>query len=324
MRPTMWMTRRAAALFSCCSLLLIFAAGASADAGPHVQGQPLLTDSCALCHRAHTARAPHLLTEPETELCFTCHGSAAAGASTDVLDGVGYESAKRSGKPAALRGGGFKYALIDSASPSGQSAGGSDPDGVVPVLSEQAPVTSGHSIDGSSQMNWGNGPISAEPNYGNTISLSCGSCHDPHGNGNYRILRPIPLESGAETGVTIPEAPIKEYTTTNYWDVEEPNDPAFLKNISAWCATCHTRFLSSTSFTESGDAIFTDRHISAQTTQGSANCIQCHVAHGSNAAFEAGVSTDVHSPTPVGTGLGSSLLRVDDRGTCRMCHAGEE
>jgi len=35
----MWMTRRAAALFGCCSLLLIFAAGASADAGPHVQGE---------------------------------------------------------------------------------------------------------------------------------------------------------------------------------------------------------------------------------------------------------------------------------------------
>src|ERR1019366_821969 len=107
------------------------------------------------------------------------------------------------------------YALIGSASSSEQSGGGSDPGGVVPVLASGAPVTSAHSVDSSSQIAWGNGPISAEANYGKTISLSCGSCHDPHGNGNYRILRPIPLESGAETAVTIADASTKVYTTTN-------------------------------------------------------------------------------------------------------------
>lgn len=313
-------TRRAAVLVTCLGALLVGVGGASADNGPHVKGQGLTPDTCASCHRVHTARAPHLLSQPETDLCYTCHGSAAAGASTDVLDGVGYSNAERSGKPGALRGGGFKYALIDSASPSGQSGAGSDPEGVVPVLGAGASVTSAHTVDSSSQIAWGNGPISSEANYGTNISLSCGSCHDPHGNGNYRILRPIPLESGAESGVTIPDASTKLYTTTNYWNVEDPYDPAFLSDISAWCATCHTRYLSSTSYTDSGDAIFTSRHITSQTTQGSANCIQCHVAHGSNATVEEGLSTGVHSPTTVGTGLGSSLLRIDDKGTCRMCH----
>ncbi len=318
-----WRIRRAAVVVACYAVLLIVGAGASADNGPHVQGQGLVPDTCAVCHRVHTARAPHLLRTPETDLCYTCHGAAAAGASTDVLDGVGYSSAERTGKPGALRGGGFKYALIDSAASSGQSSGGSDPGGVVPVLASGAPVTSAHSVDASSQIAWGNGPISAEANYGKAISMSCGSCHDPHGNGNYRILRPMPLESGAESGVTIPDAVTKVYTTTNYWDVEDQYAPALITDISAWCATCHTRYLSSTSYTESGDAVFTNRHITSQTTQGSANCIQCHVAHGSNASVEEGLSTGVHSPQGVAAGPGSRLLRIDDKGTCRMCHVEE-
>ena len=300
----------------------------SADSGPHVMGAGVVADTCAACHRAHTAKAATLLAEPQTELCYTCHGAAATGANTDVQDGVGYSGSERGGGSAgALRGGGFKYALIDSASPSGQQSGGSNPDGVVPVRPSRAPVTSSHSIDGSGQTAWGNGPISGSTNYGATVSLRCGSCHDPHGNGNYRILRPIPKESGAASpGVTIPDATTKVYTTDNYWSVEDPNAPGFIANIAAWCATCHTRYLSATSYTNSGDAVFSKRHRTDQTSQGSANCIQCHVAHGSNASVTEADSTAVHNPegrTGVPAGPGSRLLRIDNKGTCQMCHAGE-
>jgi predicted CXXCH cytochrome family protein len=311
-----------ALLALCCAVsLLATAASTSADNGPHVMGAGGVPDTCALCHRLHTAQAPDLLGEPQTELCYTCHGASATGASTDVQDGVGYSNTERTGTPAALRGGGFKYALIDSASPSGQQSGGSNPGGIVPVLASGVPVTSAHSVDSSSQVAWGNGPISAEANYGKTISLRCGSCHDPHGNGNYRILRPIPKESGAESGVPIPDATTKLYTTDNYWDVADKNAASFIADISAWCATCHTRYLSDTSYTASGDAIFTGRHISDQKAQGSANCIQCHVAHGSNASVEEAGSMAVHSPQGAPAGPGSRLLRIDDKGTCRMCHA---
>jgi len=305
-----------------CSVSLVAAGAASADNGPHMMGQGLTPDTCAICHRTHTAQAPDLLKEPETELCYTCHGASATGASTDVEDGVGHSNTERTVTPGALRGGGFRYALIDSASASGQGSGGSDPGGVVGVLAGGAPVTSAHSVDSSSQTDWGNGPISAEANDGNAVSLSCGSCHDPHGNGMYRILRPIPTESGATTPVEIPEPKGMPhlYTTENYWDVEDKYAPDFIAKISEWCATCHTRYLSSTSYTESGDAVFTDRHISDETTQGSASCIQCHVAHGSDASVEAAGSMAVHSPQAVPAGPGSRLLRIDDKGTCRMCH----
>ncbi len=317
----------------CALSLLAGAAPSSADNGPHVMGQGFATDTCAICHRIHTAQAPDLLKEPETELCYTCHGAAATGASTDVVDGVGYPNTERTGTPGALRGGGFEYALIDSGHPSGQGSEGKDPGGVVPALAGGARVTSAHSVDSSSQTDWGNGPISASVDYGKTISLTCGSCHDPHGNGMYRLLRPIPLESGAsKPGVEIPEpAEMKGnesehvYTTENYWDVEDKYAPDFIAKISAWCALCHTRYLSSTSYTASGDAVFTDRHISNGTTQGSPSCIQCHVAHGSNASVEAAGSMAIHSPEEVPAGPDSRLLRIDGRGTCRMCHTeGEE
>ncbi|HEX9114833.1 MAG TPA: NapC/NirT family cytochrome c, partial [Anaerolineae bacterium] len=196
----------------------------------------------------------------------------------------------------------------------------SDPNGVVPVLGNKAPVKSSHSIDESGQTAWGNGEISAEVNYGRTVSLRCGSCHDPHGNGDYRILRPIPKESGASAGVTIPDAATKVYTTTNYWQVADPNAPSFIAKISEWCATCHTRYLSDTSYTESGDAVFTKRHISNQTKQGEASCIQCHVAHGSNASVAEVGPGPVHSRKGVPTPADGYLLRIDNKGTCGMCH----
>ncbi len=322
---------RAAAIFvaGCAiSLAVCFAVPAAADNGPHMKGQGLTPDTCAICHRAHTAQAPHLLREPETELCDSCHGAAAAGASTDVVDGIGYSNTAHAGTPGALRGGGFKYALIDSASASGQQSGGSDPGGVVPALATGAPVTSTHLLDPSSETAWGAGPISAEVDYGTGISLNCGSCHDPHGNGMYRILRPIPTESAATTPVEIPEpAGMKGdeskhvYTTTNYWDVTDEYAPDLIANISAWCATCHTRYLSDTSYTASGDAVFTHRHLSNGTAQGSPSCIQCHVAHGSNASVQEAGAMEVHSPQAVPAPPGSRLLRIDDKGTCKMCHA---
>lgn len=309
-----------------CAVVLLGAAfPANADNGPHTMGAGPIADTCAACHRVHTSQSEPLLGEAQAALCYTCHGSAGAGSSLDVADGVGYSEHTRKPemKAGALRGGGFKYALIDSEHPSGQQTGNSDPNGVVPVLGIEEPITSSHSVDSSPQTAWGNGPISSEEvNYGKSITLRCGSCHDPHGNGRYRLLRPIPKESEGSS-VSIADASTKVYTTTNYWQVADPNAPQFIEKISEWCATCHTRYLSSTSYEDSGDAVFTFEHRSDEKTQGSANCIQCHVAHGSNATVEPADSTAVHNPagrSGVPAGLGSRLLRIDAKGTCRMCH----
>jgi mono/diheme cytochrome c family protein len=227
---------------------------------------------------------------------------------------------------------------------------------------------------------WGNGAISATVNAGKAaVTLECGSCHDPHGNGNYRILKPVPndaspvsivvspavlddpatttvneakaavMSPGAE-GVNIPDAPGTDYasraashvyTTTNYWSVVDRNVPVtkggaapaatvtdgYIANVSQWCSTCHTRYLAQAPAyeTNSGDAVFTYRHTSNRIDKAGVsrpNCIQCHVSHGSNAVGSG--TTEPGSETvaaPMGTPSTSSrLLRVDQRGTCVMCH----
>jgi predicted CXXCH cytochrome family protein len=310
--------RRAAGAFAAAGALSLFigAAPAAADNGPHVKGAEPVTDSCAACHRAHTAQASYLLKDTQKALCYTCHGSSATGASTNVEDGVGYTTTSRTTKAGALRGGGFAYALIDSANPSGNGYVGE-----VPVRGTLAATTSSHSIDESSQTAWGNGAISATANYGETMPLRCGSCHDPHGNGNYRILKPIPDESGAASGVTIADAATKVYTTENYWTAEDEEAPSFIANASAWCATCHTRYLApaKSARNDSGDAIFKFRHRTNQTSQGSPTCAQCHVAHGSNASMGT-YSTSVNEPDGSAADGASRLLRIDNRGVCQMCH----
>ena len=312
-------------------LLVLGAAPAAADNGPHVGTAGQLTDRCAACHRLHSGQAPMVLVQPEPALCYTCHGPGATGASTDVVDGLGYgntyPSTTRGSAVGALRGGGFQYALIDSANPSGQKATQSNQTGTVPVLpiGSGAPVTSAHSVDGSSVTAWGNGPISATAQAGTTVQLDCGSCHDPHGNGNYRLLLPIPAQSGAATGIAITDATTKVYTTTNYWrswDDYSAGPTGFIRSISLWCSQCHTRYLATAGdgSTDSGDAIFAYRHRSDDIAKGTPNCITCHVAHGSNASMGPYSSS---LPEPDGTpapAADSRLLRIDNRGTCQMCH----
>jgi predicted Fe-S protein YdhL (DUF1289 family) len=126
------------------------------------------SDTCAGCHRTHTScstiswtnrggaeRSALLLGTPTRlhEFCFTCHGSAAAGAATNVLEGV-YESDEFGRRGARLNGGAFGEAVVG---------------------------TNHHTYDGTAAP-WGGGK---------KIVMDCGSCHDPHGSSNYRLLKDV-------------------------------------------------------------------------------------------------------------------------------------
>jgi predicted CXXCH cytochrome family protein len=126
-----------------------------------------------------------------------------------------------------------------------------------------------------------------------------------------------------------------------------PGQSAFITSISAWCSTCHTRYAAASGprgLTGDGvDGIYTHRHTSTQnigdasadfgttsqpqTPDQRTNCIQCHVAHGSSAVMsgEAGGQAGNGGQNPDGTSnpTPGKLLRVDGRGTCRMCHAAQ-
>jgi cytochrome c553 len=165
-----------------------------------------------------------LLAAPDEEaLCLSCHGAAGTGATTDVESGVQYTlaSGERSATVlGALRNGGYVTARIDSANPTRvtymRNATAASQRTKVSVLAAGEPTTSAHiPFTGTSVVAtgvaWGN--IAGTPgttfdpasNPGGTVEgLSCANCHNPHGNGNYRILNPIPTP---ETITSTPPAP---------------------------------------------------------------------------------------------------------------------
>lgn len=392
--------------------LILAAAPALADGGPHVMtvnngSLGLTADSCAGCHRAHTAQGPNLINaEDDTALCLTCHGATGAGATTDVASGLQYRLAGRGTTPllGALRSGGFVRAALDSTNPARvfrvAGIGGADDQWAkVPVRTdslgavEPAPVTSAHlnlAENGLSApgVAWGNGEIGLGfSGPGPIVTMGCMSCHNPHGNGQYRILNPIPAPDGdgfvealspalvTDSAVDNPnpaESDTKNYTVIqtkgtgtppayllyaddvsdtpygptsgDYWHVRVPWNSAsgasdapngrptdgiggivaFNTQITSWCTACHTRYFEVSGNRPRGDAIYTYRH---QTTEELA-CTTCHVAHGSNARmpgtysltqpFPGGIAAPTYNIN--GTTGDSRLLKVDNRGTCQMCH----
>ena len=178
--------------------VILTAGPAMADNGPHVSNQGTTAigssvDGCAGCHRLHASQNEdfQLTASTEEALCATCH-DAGVGATTDPFNGVAYTAIGNATPVGALRGGGFNYALIGSGSATRSdilvSGRLSKTANTIPVRGSAQAVTSSHAV-GSNATMWGSGAISAVANSGSTVKLECGSCHDPHGNGNYRILR---------------------------------------------------------------------------------------------------------------------------------------
>lgn len=301
------------------ALLLLPTSLARADNGPH-GSYTALTDACAGCHRAHTAAAARLLIDSVPNLCYSCHGSIGTGADTNVVDGIYLERDPIDENPdegvtaRGLKGGGFTNATMDT-----------NYDGT----SAPAAVTSNHLSDGSMGIAWGNGAIGSGP--GATIQLSCISCHDPHGKAGtggvatYRLLRAIPTGSGAGGGVNVTDQ------NTKYYVVSDPDNQYYGENyatrtasLSNWCAQCHTRYSAGTGSgsTNSGDPIFTYRHMTTAAGSSGPACLNCHVAHGSAAmmgTYSGAVAWPDGAILPNGNQR-SSLLRVDNRGVCELCH----
>jgi len=309
---------------------------AIADNGPHVRnpagaGFDLIAGSsgCANCHREHSALVKSPLAASRDDLCLTCHGHSAGGATTNVIDGVRYGDRGTQGgdtavAPAALRGGGFDYALIGSGAATKevyrQGASTLARNQNIPVLAVGQVTTSKHLVSAATDTAWNLSALN--PDAGAAATMECISCHDPHGNGSYRNLRPFPGVTGdpvSTAGVIVPDAGAKTYDTTNYWlsgDADTAPVSSAVNGVTAvrdgfsativqWCSRCHLR-----------------NHFDATIEMKGTTCITCHVAHGSNATLG---GTKAH---PVTLADGSPvpsrghLLRVDtSRAICAMCHA---
>ncbi|MDO8616384.1 MAG: cytochrome c3 family protein [Dehalococcoidia bacterium] len=274
---------------------------ASADAGPHVStGSDATPDKCASCHRLHSGQNEFLLKQAGSveDFCFACHGNGGPGSYLAVEEGTSYGDGAQ-----GLRAGGFEEARIDTTDPN-SARPAPTPIGyavTIGVLATKQEVKSQHAVDGSAGTMWGYG-VPGTSGAGISNELECTSCHDPHGNGNYRILRSVPTGSDA-AGYTIPDTYPKaaaNYTTSNYFNMNHDVDgngvgdalpgalplgatPAPGQSIfvdtSRWCSQCHTRYLAqrntvvptpvagsvdpNASRMDSGDDIFTFRHTSA-------------------------------------------------------------
>jgi hypothetical protein len=225
-----------------------------------------------------------------------------------------------------LRAGGFEEARINTTDPN-NAIPAPTPVGYavsIGVLPEPQPVNSRHTLETATTL-WGNGELNSGA--GPAFTLECTTCHDPHGNGNYRILRTVPTGSGG-AGYAVPDTYPKaasDYTTGNYFNMyfggatpaPMPAGPSvtpapgasILVDTSRWCAQCHTRYLarggrtippaSEASRADSGDAIYTYRHTSAgwgiSSSSGNSSfnnraCITCHTSHGSNSDMPGNVA----------------------------------
>jgi predicted CXXCH cytochrome family protein len=338
----------------------------SADAGPHVAtGSDATPDKCASCHRIHTGQNEYLLKEAGSveDFCYSCHGTGGPGSDLAAQEGTFYGGTapgmpyggKTASDTVGLRAGGFDEARINTTDPSNSLNPNPVPPTVsIGVLATKQPVNSAHAIDGTAGTMWGNGAIGTV-GPGPSATLECTSCHDPHGNGNYRILRTVPTGSGA-AGYTVPDTYPKtptDYTTSNYFNMTFTGSVStdnILRDTSAWCSQCHTRYLASrrapgptppatnpdASRQDSGDVIFTFRHTSSgygysSGGVGSNNtraCITCHASHGSNSSMPGEYSSTV--PWPGGSTVNpandlqrASMLKMDNRGMCRKCHANQ-
>ena len=332
------------------SLLAVMGSGggtASADAGPHVADSSATPDKCAGCHRIHTGKNDMLLKEAGTieEFCFSCHGNGGPGSDLAAQEGTFYGAPDPAGPPyggktasttLGLRAGGFDTARIDTTDPSQSVSGAPTPTPSVVVsigvLAVPQAVNSLHAIDVPGTL-WGNGPIGTAGAGPSGFVLECTTCHDPHGNGNYRILRSVPTGSGG-AGYTIPDTYPKaasDYATNNYFNMyfggvapawpaptvgaTPPPGVSILADTSKWCSQCHTRYLARSGRTvpppadasraDSGDIIYTYRHTSAgwgiSSTTGLPSfnnraCITCHTSHGSNASMPGAYSSSVEWP----------------------------
>lgn len=194
------------------------------------------TNMCLNCHQTHTGQAPRLLRAASAvELCGTCHDGT--GSKYNVKDGglmnpdgvglTGYVYSRTDG----LNG---EWGLLGGAFGEFNPTGNSNPAG---------DVTSNHTM-GKAFTN--------APGQSNTFlsgaTLSCVSCHNPHGTTNYRILNAAIGTGGYNVNVTaIAYTPtagdvLEQRLLYGTYDANGVTGGTVSAGIMTLCRGCHEQF----------------------------------------------------------------------------------
>ncbi len=185
--------------------------------------------SCTVCHTMHNSQngqpvnpAPDnnylLVINSATDLCLSCH---------ETENGSVWANSPLN--PTTERGSG-NFAFYGA--PNINDA----PNGLMYPLSGSHGI---HNCAAPSQ-NAGSDPVNAtSPGGGYPSSLlSCTSCHDPHGNENFRMLRGTGQLPGGEANF-IYEAPLAEGIPLTGAGESLTLHTAYQSGWSNWCANCH-------------------------------------------------------------------------------------
>ncbi|MFQ6098460.1 MAG: hypothetical protein ACE5O2_12110 [Armatimonadota bacterium] len=177
---------------------------------------------CSDCHIMHASQRgigyggsvlnppgyPSLLrAATPSELCLTCHdgGGGTGDSAPDVMTAASYETAD------VKRPAGAFQAPVAVATQNGHDLG---------VPDEVAPGGT-----------WSSG----------AQGMSCATCHDPHGNGNYRNLVPRPGTASADLQVTAISESVQTPTSAQY-SVANVGYTDSDNGLAEWCRGCHTDF----------------------------------------------------------------------------------
>lgn len=264
---------------------------AFANNGPH-GGYISNTEACAGCHRAHTApssitwqdgngatKSALLVSNASTleQFCLTCHDTTGQGAGTNVIDGLYYGTTYGANGGNLISGPFGRFDPLSAISTT------------QPVDGNNMIVTSSHITTGS-WFAYGGGAYGSTSSVlatgglnggGEQIVMDCGTCHDPHGSSNYRILKdvvygvpvggydgsisatdpnPTPYVVSNEPGypiggfrLHIPNSALgytPNYTTPMY--AKAPGGDV-TKGMTGWCVGCHTVYNTAVSTYNAGD-----------------------------------------------------------------------
>lgn len=193
--------RRQVAVMTFLFSCVMIAAGQTGDY--HRPGDMVCSDCHVMHYRAEgTGPYPSLLKQTVTDLCLSCHDGQTGGGNI-APDVLGLAGA---GQPTYRAAGAFQ-----------ESVGQSTPNGH-DLLAPGTP-----------------------PGGTTTLTLTCLSCHDPHGNGNYRNLVSNP---GGQSGraVTAVTQDTLTPTASQYAVGNVHYTAAGDGGLSAWCAGCHGDF----------------------------------------------------------------------------------
>jgi hypothetical protein len=215
-------------------ILLLVAAFCFAISGNALAFHDAGVAHCNGCHTMHNSEDgalvdgdspngnPWLLKDATpSDVCLSCHA-----------EGLGAVFVADPLAPPDEKGGGnFVYLLEDNINDGHEGS-------LHPIAGEAA----GHSIVAPSKGVGADGTILTAP--GGTFpssSLGCSSCHDPHGNGEFRLLYGIgQVQDGLYTFTNA--APDADGISIFFGAESNSNHTAYKSGMSAWCGNCHGDF----------------------------------------------------------------------------------